>query len=323
MNFRLPALLVIALGVVLPGVSLGNPTQVYKGTPHDAFYGLCASESLGLVVGDAGLILETEDAGSNWTALEPFTDKALLDVSCHSDVSLIVGQGGLIYRRTADDFNPVISGTDARLLAVSNVASNGLAFAVGGFGTILRSSDEGLTWESLAVDWPSMTGDFFEPHLYDVHVSDNGIVTIVGEFEMVIRSADQGNSWQAAHIGEASLFGLNLLSNGLGFAVGQNGKILKTTDGGQTWLQLDSPADGILLNVWASGAGDVMVSGIRNMLQSTDNGNQWLRIDQGDLSLGWYQGLAVIDEDGLAGKFALLAGHGGSLIKLKLEKNKN
>ena len=323
MNFRLLAVLGISLGIFLPGVSLGNPTQVYKGTAHDAFYGLCVSGPQQIAVGDAGLILETQDAGGSWTAITPFTESALLDVSCGSDVSLIVGQEGAIFRRTTENYQAVTSNTNERLLSVSDVSSNGLAFAVGGFGTVLRSTDGGLNWQSLTLDWPSLTNDFFEPHLYDVHVADTGIVTIVGEFEMVIQSSDQGDSWKAMHIGEASLFGLSLHTNGTGFAVGQNGKILKTADRGQTWKQVDSPGTGILLNVWTSGTGDVLVSGIRNMLQSTDGGAAWERIDQGDLSTGWYQGLSVIDEGSSTGKSALLAGHGGSLIKLKLDKNKN
>jgi photosystem II stability/assembly factor-like uncharacterized protein len=323
MNFRLLALLGISLGMFLPGVSLGNPTQVYKGTAHDAFYGLCTSGMQQIAVGDAGLILESQDAGGNWTETESFTDSALLDVSCGNDISLIVGQKGAIYRRSTENYQAVSSGTDERLLGVSDVSSDGLAFAVGGFGTVLRSTDGGLNWQSLTLDWPKLTNDFFEPHLYDVHVADTGIVTIVGEFEMVIQSADQGDSWEAKHIGEASLFGLSLHGNGVGFAVGQNGKILKTADGGQTWKQVDSPGTGILLNVWNSEAGDVLISGIRNMLHSADSGATWERIDQGDLSTGWYQGLSVIDEGNSMGASALLAGHGGSLIKLKLEKNKN
>ncbi len=74
------------------------------------------------------------------------------------------------------------------------------------------------------MDWPTLTNDFFEPHLYDVHVSDTGTVTVVGEFELIIQSLDQGDTWQTVHLGEASLFGLSLHANGTGFAVGQERK---------------------------------------------------------------------------------------------------
>ena len=325
MNFRSLPLLVVALGVSLSGASLSNTVQVHKGTAHDALYGLCESGSQQLAVGDAGLVLESQDAGESWAKIEAFTESALLDVSCRNDVSLVVGQEGAIYRRAFKDlkavegFTPIESNTDERLLSVSDVSASGLAFAVGGFGTILRSTDSGLSWESVSMDWPAMTNDFFEPHLYDVHVSDSGIVTVVGEFELIIQSLDQGESWQTVHLGEASLFGLSLHANGTGFAVGQDGKIIKTANGGRAWEQVTTPSSGILLNVWTSGSGDVLISGIRNTLQSSDNGESWSRIEQGALSSGWYQGLSIVGGDAQS-LSALLAGHGGNLIKLKLKK---
>ena len=331
MNFRSMPLLVIALGVSLSGASLSNTVQVHKGTAHDALYGLCESGSQQLAVGDAGLVLESQDAGESWAKIEAFTESALLDVSCRNDVSLVVGQEGAIYRRAftglqavdglkaVEGFTSIASNTGERLLSVSDVSASGLAFAVGGFGTILRSTDSGLSWESVSMDWPAMTNDFFEPHLYDVHVSDSGIVTVVGEFELIIQSLDQGDTWQTVHLGEASLFGLSLHANGTGFAVGQDGKIIKTANGGRAWEQVTTPSSGILLNVWTSGSGDVLISGIRNTLQSSDNGESWSRIEQGALSSGWYQGLSIVGGDAQS-RSALLAGHGGNLIKLKLKK---
>ena len=99
MNFRSLPLLVVALGVSLSGASLSNTVQVHKGTAHDALYGLCESGSQQLAVGDAGLVLESQDAGESWAKIEAFTESALLDVSCRNDVSLVVGQEGAIYRR--------------------------------------------------------------------------------------------------------------------------------------------------------------------------------------------------------------------------------
>jgi photosystem II stability/assembly factor-like uncharacterized protein len=331
MNFLLLTRLVVALCVSLSGALLGNSIQVYKGTAHDALYGLCEFGPQQLAVGDAGLVLESQDAGGSWTKITPFTENALLDISCRNGVSLVVGQEGEIFRRTFNGFNTVdgttvegftsvSSNTEERLLSVSDVSDTGLAVAVGAFGTIIRSTDAGQSWQSITMDWPTMTSDFFEPHLYDVHVSDTGTVTVVGEFELIIQSLDQGDSWQTVHLGEASLFGLSLHANGTGFAVGQEGKIIKTADGGRIWQEVDASSSGILLNVWSSGSGDVLISGIRNTLQSSDNGLSWNRIDQGVLSSGWYQGLSIIDGDNSQSKSALLAGHGGNLIKLELQK---
>jgi photosystem II stability/assembly factor-like uncharacterized protein len=307
----------LACSFALPLAAVSEPVQVYRGTAHDAFFGLCLDGQQGIAVGGAGLVIESADGGQSWTpAAQAFTESALLDVSCGAGTSLIVAQEGGIYRQSDGAYQAVDSGTDARLLSVAS-NSHGLAFAVGSFGAILRSEDGGLTWESLSTDWEAILNDFVEPHLYDVTVSETGVVTIVGEFELVVRSQDGGETWETVHIGEASLFGLNLNADGSGFAVGQEGRIIGTTDGGASWAEVPTPTGSILLNVWSRGD-DVLVSGIRNVLRSSDGGATWTLIDGGDLNTGWYQGLVVIGEDGAPGATALLAGHQGSVIELQL-----
>lgn len=317
MASRSVSVALLACSLALPLVAVGEPAQVYRGTAHDALFGLCLDGQQGVAVGGAGLVLETEDGGKNWVESPPFSDLALLDVSCGAGPNLIVSQGGAIFRASEGSYQAVESGTDARLLAVDS-NSSGLAFAVGAFGTMLRSEDGGLTWELTPMDWEAVLNDFVEPHLYDVQVDDNGVVTVIGEFELVMRSADGGTTWETAHKGEASLFGLNLTADGNGFAVGQEGRIIGTSDGGESWSEVSSPTGGILLNVWSSESGQVLVSGIRNMLQSNDGGNTWQVITGGDLSTGWYQGLVVTDDGGTSAKTALLAGHQGSIIKLEM-----
>tara|TARA_R110001592_G_scaffold363248_4_gene682211 strand:+ start:64313 stop:65221 length:909 start_codon:yes stop_codon:yes gene_type:complete len=301
----------------MPLVAVSEPVQVYRGTAHDALFGLCLDGQQGVAVGGAGLVLETADGGLSWTEMPAFANTALLDVSCGSGPNLIVSQGGAIFRANEGSYQAIDSGTDARLLAVDS-NSSGLAYAVGAFGTILRSEDGGLTWELVPVDWEAILNDFVEPHLYDVQVDEAGVVTLVGEFELVVRSPDGGVTWETAHKGEASLFGLSLTADGSGFAVGQEGKIIRTSDGGSTWSEVESPTGGILLTVWSSAQGEVLISGIRNMLHSSDGGSTWDLIEGGDLNTGWYQGLVVVDDDGASSTTALLAGNQGSIIKLEL-----
>jgi len=307
----------LACSLALPVAAASEPVQISRGTAHDTLFGLCLDGQQGIAVGAAGLVLETEDGGNSWTEFPSFSDLALLDVSCGDGPNLIVSQGGAIYRASEGTYQSVDTGTDARLLAVDS-NSQGLAYAVGAFGTILRSEDAGLTWDLAVVDWEAVLNDFVEPHLYDVQVAENGVVTLVGEFELVMRSDDGGVTWQTAHKGEASLFGLNLNDDGSGFAVGQNGRVIRSTDGGISWSEVSTPTEGILLGVWSSENGDVLVSGIRNMMRSDDNGDSWELIEGGDLSTGWYQAVVVTDGGGASATTALLAGHQASIIKLEM-----
>ena len=307
----------LACGLGLPPQALAEPVRVFGGTAHDALYGMCVDGQQGIAVGSAGLVIESSDGGQSWTPGQSFSESALLDVSCGAGSTLIVAQQGGIFRSENGVFGQVDSGTDARLLGVDN-NSDGLAFAVGGFGTILRSTDDGVSWESLPVDWEAILNDFVEPHLYAVDVSPAGVVTIVGEFELVIRSTDGGQTWETAHKGEASLFGLSMTADGTGFAVGQEGRVVRTEDGGASWSEIPTPTEGILLNVWSAPDGEVLISGIRNLLQSRDGGESWELLEGSDLNTGWYQGLAVTGDESSPLAAALLAGHHGNVLQMRL-----
>ncbi len=270
-----------------------------------------------MAVGSAGLVVQSSDSGQTWNTVTPFTEAALLDVSCDGEFNLIVGQEGSIFRQEGNQYRAIDSGTDARLLGVDENA-DGLAFAVGGFGTVLRSTDGGQSWEPLSFDWEAILNDYVEPHLYAVDVSPEGVVTLVGEFELVLRSTDGGTTWDAVHKGEASLLGIDLRADGVGFAVGQNGVVLQTTDGGLTWSTLPVPTEAILLDAWSSAQGDILISGIRTVLHSTDGGVGWQSLTGGDINVGWYESLEVQEASAGSPVSATLAGNQGSIIKLQL-----
>ncbi len=318
MGLRAAFALLLSCSLSCPVAGAAVAEGLYEGTAHDALYGLCLEGSHGIAVGAYGLVVESLDGGQTWQQRAPFTETALLDVTCGEGPGLIVGQQGHIFRLEDQQYEAVESGTDARLLGVDSNA-DGLAVAVGGFGTVLRSADGGRTWEALGFDWEAILNDFLEPHLYAVDVSPEGVITIVGEFELVLRSLDGGNSWDTVHQGEASLFSLDLRADGQGYAVGQKGRIIRTGDGGSSWSTLATPDEANLLDVWSGAGGDVLVSGIRTMLRSRDGGDSWESVAGGDLNTGWYQQLAVPAGEQMDTGYALLAGHRGRIISLNFE----
>jgi photosystem II stability/assembly factor-like uncharacterized protein len=281
----------------------------YQGIAHDALYDICFSGTKGFAVGIAGTLFTSDDQGESWQPQGSLGPEAILGLYCGADTVLAVGQGGAIHRKRDGEWQRMDSGSDARLLDVS-ANRNGLAVAVGGFGTVLRSMDGGDSWEPLAFDWETLLNDFLEPHIYDVAVSDAGVITIVGEFAMVLRSVDAGETWEMVHRGDASLFALHL-SGDVGYAVGQNGLVLKTGDGGQTWARLDAGTDANLLDVLVDRDGVIHVTGIRTLLQSHDGGNTWAASKAGDISSRWYQSL------GLSGSGVFMVGHSGRIVRIK------
>jgi photosystem II stability/assembly factor-like uncharacterized protein len=292
---------------------------VNLGTAHEALYGLCLRDSRAVAVGQHGLVLESTDSGDTWTELDRFTEVALLDVDCGAITELYVGQGGELYRRHGGQLEALESGTDARLMSVSQSSDGNVAVAVGAFGAILISADFGKTWRLSTLDWFAVLDDYVEPHLYDVHVADDGQITVIGEFALVIQSRDGGVTWQKRHQGESSLFGLYIDTTGTGYAVGQEGAFLTTADAGETWAPVATPTNDILLSVSRSSDGDIVSSGIRKFIVSRDQGATWIEYDSPALTMGWYQGLELLSPVETANQAVLLAGHQASILKIELK----
>ena len=293
--------------------------ELNMGTADEAIYGLGLSGSNAVAVGQAGLVLQSTDLGDTWVELERFTESALLDVDCGTNVEIYVGQGGELYRRSKGVVKAIQSGTDARLMSVAQSQDGEIAVAVGAFGTILTSVDAGENWVPSTLDWFPILNDYVEPHLYDVHVSNVGLITIVGEFSLVLQSSDAGKSWVKRHLGEASLFGLNMDHVGSGYAVGQEGILLKTTDEGTTWKPISTLSNDILLNVTSIDESLVLATGIRKLIFSSDQGNSWKEIEAPAFSTGWYQGLSLLPETRIGSREVLLAGHRANILKIKLQ----
>lgn len=295
----------------------GGPAleTVISGTTHQALFAVAMQGQSGIAVGALGAVLETRDGGRSWSSAPvPSTGLALLGADLRGDRRLVVGQSGLILREEgAGAWERVASGTENRLFSVAS-NSHGLAFAVGAFGSVLSSSDDGRTWRSVAFDWQGYLHDTVEPHLYKVVVEEDGTVTLVGEFELILRSRDGGRKWTLLHKGEASLFDLELREDGSGFAVGQKGTMLRTDDRGLTWSKIDTGSSAVLLGVCAEPDGRIVVTGMREMISSVDDGKTWRKVTSGDAITAWYQGIAPSPEAGAV----YIVGHSGRIVRLRI-----
>ena len=225
---KLSLLAISAALALVPGVALsasGEPQVVSQGIAHDMLYGISMDGRDGIAVGDFGLMVETADGGLSWSKqAKAATNLSLFGVVRKQGHCIAGGQNGLIL--TAADckqWQTAAPVTKSRILSVA-VNGSGAAYAVGGFGTLLKSADWGKTWQAVTIDWKAFTADGAEPHLYDVHVAEDGEVTVIGEFELILRSKDGGGNWQALHKGKRSLFGLKILDNGEAYAVARKGR---------------------------------------------------------------------------------------------------
>ncbi len=313
----LTALLAVAVagGAALAAPGGATAEAVVSGTAHESLFAISARGGHALAVGDMGVVLGSDDGCRSWQPqATPVDGIAMLDVYLGDRTAVAVGQGGMILvRDPSGGWERASSPTQARLLGVGGNAA-GLIFAVGAFGAVVRSEDQGHSWSAVPIDWGQFVNDGFEPHLYDVAVAADGSVTIAGEFELILRSADRGATWTAAHRGRASLFSLSMDDAGQGYAVGQSGRVLHTDDGGRRWSLVAFDGDSILLNVWQQ-RDRVAVVGIRDFRWSDDRGATWSALHNEDIATNWYSGIAGCGgDDGW-----VIAGHSGRLVRISGE----
>jgi photosystem II stability/assembly factor-like uncharacterized protein len=309
-----PLVIAALLAGSLPAGVGAAPTAfdvVHQGTAHEAFFSIGGEGDALIAVGAPNLLYASRDGGRTWAPDPTLTaGAALLDCTWKYGTGLVVGQNGAIYRKDGAAWSPVPSGTQARLFAV-DVNADGLAAAVGAFGTILISADAGHSWRTVDYDWSSTNGEGFQPHVYGVSVSADGVITVAGEFELILRSADHGQSWNLVHLGTASLFDVGVDADGIGYAVGQQGRVLRSRDSGATWAPVETHVAGNLLGVSRTVGGAVLVTGMRTMLIGGDEAADFTSIQPGDVATGWYQGVVGRGRGGW-----IVGGQAGRLVHI-------
>lgn len=174
---------------------------------------------------------------------------------------------------------PDLYGVDAR---------GSLAWAVGYWGSVLRTDDAGETWEHV----PTPT----DLSLFDVAFGDDAHGWAVGAAGTVLRSEDGGRSWQEVLVEiidpfdgssrplDSTLFGVDAVSATEAWAVGDFGLVLHTRDG-RSWTQVEIPEevfaddnipDRILNAVHFSDRSQGWIAGeFATLLRTSDGGETW------------------------------------------------
>ncbi|MEO8665067.1 MAG: YCF48-related protein [Ignavibacteria bacterium] len=245
----------------------------------------------GVVVGNNGIILKTNNSGVNWNIISSGTSVNLNSISLtSSSIVYIAGDSGIILRSTnnGSSWNVLNSSTSFNLKTIV-FRSDETGFAAGEVGTLLRTTDSGNNWiqtfSDTAVDFNSMS------------YLNNNFIWAVGQkndslfldgLGYTIKSTDLGVTWipvvpklQDIYYGSSIVF-LDSLNGFSGFcSTVLDLGILKTTNAGINWECVGGTINccPYSINFINSTTGFTMGHpGVGSAIfKTTDSGNGWYR----------------------------------------------
>ncbi len=205
-----------------------------------------SSPSVGMVVGNGGVIRKTMDAGLHWTGSNSGTQYDLNGIAyLNGSTYIVVGENGTILKTTnaGASWTTVNSGTSNDL---TGIFVNGLTLYVTGTnGTILISTNSGNAWT------PTNTGISFK--LNKIFFVSDLVGYAVGDGGTILKTVNAGQAWnfQTSGTNTHSLTDVYFTDASTGVAVGgitgsNEAIILRTTNAGSVWTSDD--ITGVVLN---------------------------------------------------------------------------
>lgn len=286
---------VVATPTVCTGANARGWCWVHPRPQGNALFDLLVdSPTQATVVGRAGTLLRTEDAGLTWGGVVPLAsfgaDPRHLNGIARVDTNRLVAVGDNALVSSADNGSVWMNNTPPPGLALRDLfftsvaARGGRVLAAGyradGTGIVLASSTGGSAWTQLST---------LPREVFSLSILSDSVV-LAGGRSMMARSTDGGLSWTEVRMTQtpASLdvrriraFDANTVLAAV--FTGGNG-LYRSTDGGLTWSLVSGdfinpfmsvdvrPATGVALAVGNNGA----------IFRSSDRGQTWSRVVQLD-----------------------------------------
>lgn len=257
------------------------------------------SDSVGWAVGHDGNILVSSDGGVNWTLQrDGLTDQGRINEERVARAGDRVGdlqeQLTSVPGEEREQLLEALAeaGHDlevAREILAEPIyppplmdvwfANSEQGWASGAFGTLLRTSNGGRSWD----DWGYKLDNPEELHLNGVAGDAAGTLYLVSEWGYVFRSSSSGEYWEAVETGyDGSFFGVlvNPSSDSV-FAYGLLGTIYRSTDHGESWEELASNTRDSLFGATAGADGTLVFVGLNGTAVMTRNdGDNFINLQQ-------------------------------------------
>jgi len=261
-----------------------------------------------VVVGAMGAIVHSADGGASWQRSTLPGKPYLVDVAvCPDGRFFAVDKSDAIWSAQPDGSwqrQDLPEATEPQALACD---PSGTLWVIGGFSTILNSTDDGADWDYFSLDE--------DLYLTTIQFLDASHGVITGEFGTVVLTEDGGASWTRASDLPDSFYPQStwFTSPTSGWVVGLSGTIWETQDGAQSWQEVQSGGTAPLYGV--AGSGDILVAVGDNstILYHRLGSSTWTPIKGVTRSRSYLRGVA-----GSGGGTFVVAGGQGTLVQIEV-----
>jgi photosystem II stability/assembly factor-like uncharacterized protein len=224
-----------------------------------------------VVVGDSGVILRSSDNGAQWNRITALNYSDLLAVDLVNGTTGYAGGENGFLTKTTDGgltWSTLQSPTTLTIRGISFI-SESVGYIAGGvfisgsdnIGMLYRTSNGGVSWESVYTDIPLLTG---------ITTSGTQKIYAFGVKGFALYSLNGGLWWNLLPLNTNQwLYSADFVNDKFGFIVGGNvytGMIWMTTDAGITWF--NSPVSGVqwLYGVEVLPSGKVFLCGFNGKM---------------------------------------------------------
>ena len=244
-------------------------TELPTGWTTTALFSVCFTDfNTGYIAGGNGNILKTTNGGANWTLQQGGSGIELHGVSfTDSNNGWAVGYCQILHTNnggttwTIQDQSPVNYYN-------CNAIDQNTCYVSGTGGTILKTTDGGVTWNT------QLTGTLSDITALFLFDANNGYA--VGGQGTILHTIDGGLTWTAQQSGLPTgiLFSVYFPATDVGYIAGGSGLFLKTTNGGYTGLY-DSFSVNSYMQIWPNPAQETFTinlpfAGDKTVLLMTD-----------------------------------------------------
>lgn len=243
------------------------------------------NENTGFAAGLYGTVLTSTNSGVNWNKILLNTTGNLFSVRfLNSNTGFIVGDTGIVFRTSNGGSTWNRKTTNVTNTLTSCAVRDSIVLAAGLYGTLVRSSNYGETFQIVN---PNNNN-----YLFDVMFKDANTAFIAGAYGTILRSTNAGLSWSGTTTSTNRWFySISFGDASTGFASGDYGNIYKTTNGGSSWTAYGTSTSEFQYAIQAFNANDIISVGNKGtIIKSYNSGVNW-----SDLSFGFRNTMFSID----------------------------